>query len=62
MIIVHRIGKSNEEIVINAELIETLEEKPDTIIKLTTGKKILVTESKEEIVDLVVKYKRSILL
>jgi flagellar protein FlbD len=46
-------------IVLNADLIEFVEEIPDTIISLTTGKKIMVKESAEEIIDRVVGYKRS---
>ena len=30
---------------INAELIETVEETPDTVITLTSGKKIIVKDS-----------------
>jgi flagellar protein FlbD len=46
-------------IVLNAELIEFVEEIPDTIISLTTGKKIMVKENAEEIIDKVISYKRS---
>ena len=35
-------------ITVNADLIETVEETPDTIITLTTGKKIIVKESRQE--------------
>ena len=47
-------------IVVNAELIETVEETPDTVITLTSGKKLIVAESRDEIVDLVINYKRKI--
>ena len=46
-------------IVINADLIEFVEEIPDTIVSLTTGKKIMVKESADEIIDFVIHYKRS---
>lgn len=45
---------------VNAEIIEFVEETPDTVISLTTGKKILVKESRQEVVDAVICYKRSI--
>ncbi len=45
---------------LNAEIIEFVEETPDTVISLTTGKKIIVKESRQEVVDLVIDYKRSI--
>ena len=45
---------------INAELIEVVEEIPDTVITLTTGKKIFVKESRQKIENLVKSYKRDI--
>lgn len=43
-------------VTINAVLIETIEAIPDTLITLTTGKKIIVLESVEDVVLLVEKY------
>ncbi len=48
------------KIIINAELIECVEETPDTVITLTSGKKFVVSETAKEIVDLVVNFKRKI--
>ncbi len=48
------------KIIINAELVECVEETPDTVITLTSGKKYVVSESSKEIVDLVINYKRKI--
>jgi len=45
-------------VVINAELIELLEATPDTIVTLTNGKKFLVQEPVERIVELVIEYRR----
>ena len=47
-----------EPIVINADLIEFIEPTPDTMISTTTGKKILVKESVEEVIGRVVEYRR----
>ena len=47
-------------LVVNSELIEFIEAMPDTIITLTTGQKILVKETVDEVVDLVKAYKRDI--
>lgn len=44
-------------ITVNADLIETVEETPDTIITLTTGKKIIVKESSQEVKNLVKSYR-----
>ena len=47
-------------IIINAELIEMIEEAPDTVITLTSGKKFIVSESGKEVTNLVIDYKRKI--
>lgn len=45
---------------INPELIEEIDETPDTVISLTTGKKLIVKESRQEVKNLVLSYKRGI--
>ena len=45
---------------LNGELIESLEETPDTVISTTTGKKIVVAEKVEEVVEKVMQYKRKV--
>ena len=61
MIIVEK-ALQNRKIVINAELIEYIEEIPETVIVLVSGRKIIVNETKEEIIKMVVEYKKSILI
>ncbi len=51
---------NDTKLTLNAELIETVEEIPDTVITLTTGKKIFVKESRQKIENLVKSYKREI--
>lgn len=54
-----RVTKLNDEqIVINDDLIEFVEETPDTIISLTDGKKIMVKESPDEIIKKVAVFRR----
>ena len=45
---------------INNHLIEMVGETPDTVITLTTGKKIIVKESRQEIKNLVILYRKDI--
>jgi len=45
-----------QEIVVNAGLIEFIEATPDTVISLATGRKIMVRESVDEVIDRVVAY------
>ena len=47
-----------EEIVLNADLIVSLESTPDTVITLTTGKKFVVRESVSEVAGRVEAYVR----
>ena len=49
---------NGEEIVINAELIETVEARPDTTISLATGNKIIVKDTVSEIIEKVIEYRR----
>ncbi len=49
------------KITLNAELIEIIEELPDTIITLTSGKKVIVKESRQEVRNLVILYKKEVL-
>jgi len=48
----------NKRIVLNADLIEFVEGTPDTLISLTDGKKVMVKETVDEVIDCVVAYKR----
>lgn len=48
------------KILINADLIEMVEETPDTVVSLTTGRKIIVKESRQEIKNLVKSYRKDI--
>lgn len=49
------------KVLINAELVEMVEETPDSVISFTTGKKLIVKESRQEIKNLVKSYKRDIM-
>lgn len=51
---------NNKEIILNADHIEKIEEVPETLITLTNGKKYIVLESVEEIVEKVIRYKNKI--
>lgn len=59
MVEVTRFNK--ETIFINADLIEMIEASPDTVVTMTTGRKFVVSETKEELVDKIIKYKQRIL-
>jgi flagellar protein FlbD len=48
-------------LVLNCELIESVESTPDTVVTTTSGKKFIVEETIEQIVDKVIQYKGKIL-
>jgi flagellar protein FlbD len=48
------------EVVVNAELIATVEKTPDTMLTLTTGHHIIVKQTVEEVVERVVQYRHRI--
>lgn len=58
MIVVTRLNGSKFHV--NALLIETVEEMPDTLITLTTGKKYIVIENSSEVILAIRNYLRSI--
>ncbi len=48
------------QIVINVDLIEFVEKTPDTVISLSSNRKILVRESVDEVIEKTVEFKRKI--
>ena len=51
---------NNQPIMVNADLIESLESTPDTVVTLVSGNKLIVRDSMDEIRDRIVDYKRRI--
>ena len=49
---------NDKTLTLNSDLIESVEETPDTVITLTTGKKIIVKESRQNVKNLVKLFKR----
>ena len=53
---------NDQEFTINSDLIETMEQTPDTVIVMTTGNKYVVKETPEEVINKIVEFKRNIYL
>lgn len=51
---------NGKQFTLNSDLIETIEETPDTVLTLTTGKKIIVKESSQKVKNLVKLYRKEI--
>jgi flagellar protein FlbD len=59
MIQLHRLGRTPEPFHLNPDLIVTIEAHPDTVVHLTTGTNLVVTETPEEVVAQVRSWRRS---
>ena len=61
-----KLTKFNSEVnkkgvfILNAEVIETVEETPDTVVTLINGKKLIVDEPMDEVVRRVMTYRRAL--
>lgn len=51
---------NHKDFVVNTDLIKFIEDVPDTLITLTTGDKIFILETKEEVILKIIEYKRMI--
>jgi flagellar protein FlbD len=51
---------NNQPIMINADLIESVEATPDTLVTLTSGNKLLVRDTMEEVQTKIIEFKRRI--
>ncbi|MDR3563798.1 MAG: flagellar FlbD family protein [Negativicutes bacterium] len=60
MIKLTKFKTKDHEFVLNSDLIETIEETPDTVITMTNSKKLIVEESMDEVVRRVMEYRRTI--
>jgi flagellar protein FlbD len=58
MIKLHRLN--GQDVVINAELIESIDCVPDTVINLYTNNRFVVKESMDEVYALIMQYKKAI--
>jgi len=50
----------DRKIIVNADLIESIEETPDTLISFTTGRKLMVRESLEDILGRIIEYRKKV--
>jgi flagellar protein FlbD len=52
---------NNHPLVINSDLIKSIESAPDTVLTLVTGEKIIVLESSDDVLEKIVDFRRRIL-
>lgn len=51
---------NGRRVLVNPDLIELVEETPDTVVLFTTGRKIIIKESRQEVKNLVKSYRKDI--
>ena len=51
---------NGRKVLVNPDLIELVEETPDTVVLFTTGRKIIIKESRQDIKNLVKSYRKDI--
>jgi flagellar protein FlbD len=51
---------NGEVFAVNAELIQYVEERPDTILTLTTKERLIIKESMDEVIRRVIEYGRAL--
>lgn len=51
---------NGRKVLVNPDLIELVEEMPDTVVLFTTGRKIIIKESRQEVKNLVKSYRKDI--
>ena len=47
---------------LNADLVESIEANPDTVLTLVDGRRIVVADSPEEVADRIVEFRASVLV
>ena len=58
MIVVKKIN--GQEIVVNCDLIETIEFNPHAVLSLTTGEKLVIDETRDDLLKKIIEYKRAV--
>ena len=57
---IHLTRINHASVVLNSDLIEHIDTTPDTVIALTTGQKIVVLESADEVIRRVIDFRRRV--
>ncbi len=56
-----KLTKLNQEVIfVNPDLIEFIDAMPDTMLSMTTNKKLNVLETPEEVIDRIIEYRGAI--
>jgi len=59
--VIHLTRLNSQELAVNSDLIKFIERAPDTVVTLTTGEKIIVRESTEQVIERIIAFRRAVL-
>ena len=51
---------NRQPVILNSDLVEHLESTPDTVITMTSGQKLVVLESTDEVVKRIIEFRRAL--
>jgi flagellar protein FlbD len=51
---------NNQPMAVNSDLIKFVEQAPDTVLTLVTGEKLVVRETAQQVLDLILDFRRAI--
>ena len=57
---IHLTRLNGKEIIINCEMIKAIESTPDTMLTLSTGEKIMIQETPEQVIEDTVLFKKRV--
>ena len=57
---IHLTRPNNQPLAVNCDLIKFVERTPETVLTLVTGEKVVVRETTQQVLDLVLTFRRSI--
>lgn len=58
---IHLTRLNNQALAVNSDLIKFIENAPDTVLTLTSGEKIIVRESTEQVIERIIAFRRAVL-
>jgi flagellar protein FlbD len=59
--LIHLTRLNSQAFAVNSDLIKFIENAPDTVLTLTSGEKIIVRESTEQVIESIIRFRRAVL-
>jgi flagellar protein FlbD len=59
--VIHLTRLNSQDFAVNSDLIKFIENAPDTVLTLTSGEKIIVRETAEQVIARIIQFRRAVL-